>query len=96
MKYKYYLLIISIAIGFFFVSNSYAEKYTDYKGEELSQETYDLYMSECYKLKSDNKLDEDVDCSSWVLTEDGFVKIFQSIVVPSFEEFLEDNNIKLK
>ena len=46
-------LIILTAISLFLVSNIYAEKYIDYKGEELTQETYDMYISECYKLKSD-------------------------------------------
>lgn len=87
-------LLLSIVIGFNIATsidlatseNEIAEKYEDYDGNVITQDQYEERLAHCWSLKSDNAIDDDVDCESWVLTKEGNDRLLKLVI----EESLED------
>jgi hypothetical protein len=76
------LAIVAVMIGIDLLINynnnlSYAdsETYRDATGADITQDQYEKRISICFDLKSENKIPDTTECDTWVLSEEGIMKI---------------------
>jgi hypothetical protein len=53
----------------------------DYTGDYITQDQYENRFLQCQKMQFEDELDASIDCSTYVLTEEGAYKMYYNLLI---------------
>lgn len=75
--------IIPLSLSFYSIS-AITEKnglIIDYTGDYITQDQYENRFLQCQEMQFEDQLDSDIDCSTYVLTEEGAMKMYYNALI---------------